>query len=108
MTKSLIPVFLAAASLTAAPAFAQHRGGGHDRDRGHGSRGTVVVRPYGGVYAARRPVYAPRYYYARPYYAFRPHFSIGFGITLGYPVTYPVYAPYYGYGYPAPYGYPPP
>ena len=111
MTKSLIPIFLAAATLTAAPAFAQHRGDrdrDRDRDRDHGWRGAVVVRPYGGVYAGRRPVYAPRYYYARPYYAFRPRFSIGFGITLGYPVQYPVYAPYgYGYGYPAPYGYPP-
>lgn len=103
MTKSLVPIALAAATLTAAPAFAQHRG-----DRGRESHGVVVVRPYGGVYA-RRPVYAPRYYYARPYYAFRPHFSLGFGINVGYPVAYPVYAPYYyGYGYPAPYGYPSP
>jgi hypothetical protein len=104
MTKSLVvPVVLAAATLTAVPAFAQHRG---DRHRARGSRGAVVVRPHA-VYVARRPVYAPRYYYYRPYYSFRPRFSIGFGISVGYPVAYPVYAPY-SYGYPAPYAYPAP
>jgi hypothetical protein len=99
MTKSLIPLALAAATLTATPAFAQHR----DRDRGRrDDRRVVVTRPYARVVPR---AYVQRYY--RPYYTFRPRVSIGFGIWAGYPVSYPTYDPYrYGYGYPAPYGYP--
>jgi hypothetical protein len=104
MTKSLLPVVLAAVTFAAAPAFAdQHR---HDSNGHGGAHGhAVYVAPHP-VYAA--PYYRPFYYrpyYSRPYYAFHPHFSIGFGITVGYPVAYPVYAPYY---YAPPYGYPAP
>lgn len=100
MTKSLIPLALAAATLTAAPAFAgQHR----DRDRGRrDDRRGVVTRPY--VRVVPRAYEGRRYY--RPYYTFRPRVSIGLGIWAGYPVAYPTYDPYaYGSGYPVPYGY---
>jgi hypothetical protein len=94
----------------AAPAYAQHRGGGHASARG-GVR--VAPRIYGSVRVAPRvygsrgfyrgpSYYRPSYFY-RPYYSFRPRASLGFGLWLGYPVAYPSY--YYGapYGYTAPY-----
>jgi len=132
MTKYLAPVaFAATFALAAAPAYAQHRGGG-----GHGGGHAVSRGGGGGVSVARGGVYgssvyrggvrggvavvrggvrvAPRIvgprvffggpaYYYRPYYTFRPRLSLGFGLWAGYPVPYPYYDPYYyGYGYPYP------
>jgi hypothetical protein len=114
-TKNLLTPFalVAGLALSAAPALAQHRGGGrtegHAQARsysGSGYRGGAVVRSAPRVYAPRayygRPYYGRTYYarpyYARPYYTFRPHVSLGFGLWLGYPVAYP---PYYATPYPA-------
>lgn len=98
-------------AIAAAPAYAQHRGGGHASP----ARGAVRAAPrvYGSARVAPRvygsrgfyrgpSYYRPSYSY-RPYYSFRPHVSLGFGLWLGYPVAYPSY--YYGapYGYAAPY-----
>lgn len=111
--------FVAALSLGALPAQAQHRGGGGSRG-GSGSRGGAVSRStpvYRGTTAVRvAPRYVDsRYYYRpyysggfyRPYYSFRPRISLGFGLTIGYPVAYPYSYSYpsYGYGYPPSYGY---
>jgi len=112
--------FVAAFSLiVAAPAHAQHRGGG-----GRVSGGVVhsggVVRGGGhfggGVVVAPR-IISPRivgYGAYRPYYYYRPGISIGFYAGFGYPYyypyayPYPYYYPYPSYSYPYPaYSYPP-
>ncbi|HXD72391.1 MAG TPA: PEGA domain-containing protein [Vicinamibacterales bacterium] len=121
-TKTVLAV-ASTLALTAAPAFAQHRGGGHS---GGGSRGGGRAsgrsagvyrgggrvysgggRVYGGARVYSRGGYYNRGYFVgptrfyRPYYSFRPRFSIGFGLWAGYPFAYN-----YGYYDPFAYGYP--
>jgi hypothetical protein len=84
-------LFLGAFALGAAPASAQHRGGGV-------AVGHAVARP---VLPSR--VIGPRFVGLAPFY--RPYFYPGFafGLYAGYPYYYPY--GYYGWGYPY-YGYP--
>jgi hypothetical protein len=120
-TRTLLTV-ASTLALTAAPAFAQHRGGGHGNGggraaRGYSGRSAGVYRgsvraggayrggvytrgAYGGRYVRVAPV---RFY--RPYYAFRPRFSLGFGVWAGYPFAYN-YGYYDPYAYGSPYAYP--
>jgi hypothetical protein len=80
--------------MTAAPAAAQHRGGGV-------AVGHAVARP-----ALPSRAFGPRVGGFAPFY--RPYFYPGFG--FGFYAGYPYYYPYgYGWGYPYygyPYGYP--
>jgi len=115
-------------ALTAAPALAQHPGGGRSSARTYrGGSSVRAGRAYSGgrVYSRggnytrgenysrgnysrgyyNRGYYTRGYYIApvrfyRPYYTFRPRFSIGFGLWAGYPFAYS-----YGYYDPFAYGY---
>ena len=121
----IIPItFVAALAVGAAPASAQHGGGGHMSSGGHTSGGHTSgghVRGGGGSFHgaphdshfrgvnprfngghgfrgpfARVRVVRP---FHGPFFAFRPRFNLGFGLIIGYPVPYP-------WDYVAPYPYP--
>jgi hypothetical protein len=106
---SSIVIALVVCAAWAAPASAQHRGGGHG-----GAVGRAVPRVYAprGVAPSTR-IYAPRIIsprivgvvpYRPYYYPYRPGLTLGFysGYYGGYPYRYG-YAPYgYGYGYALP------
>jgi len=128
---------LATCVAVAAPAWAQHRGGGggghfgggvsRGMSRGSAVRGGAAVRGigvphaaitsrgYGGVRAVGavpRGAFGYRTVapvrFVSPYYAFHPRLSLGFGLWVGYPIVYP-YAFYDPYySYYPPYPYPAP
>jgi hypothetical protein len=116
----IIPItFAAALAIGAAPASAQHgggghmggghsgggqmhggggsfHGGGHHDSRGFDHRG--AGRSFDGRHRFGGPSQHVRVIrlFRGPFFAFRPRFNLGFGLFVGYPVPYPWYyvAPY--------------